>query len=159
MAAGVTLKHETLAAFRAYLENALASDVATARLDRALLIDGAVSAGGADAALIATLGRAGPFGSGNPEPVIAFPGHTVVYADRVGENHVRARLKSGDGAVVDAIAFRAHEQPLGKALMAHRGKQLHAAGTLCLDRWNGAERVQLRISDLASADTITSGVQ
>jgi single-stranded-DNA-specific exonuclease len=158
MAAGVTLRREALAPFRAYLEAALARDVEMARLDRALLIDGAVSAGGADAALIATLGRAGPFGSSNPEPVIAFPGHTVIYADRVGENHVRARLKSGDGAIVDAIAFRAHEQPLGRTLMAHRGKEIHAAGTLCLDRWNGSERVQLRISDLASTDTLASGV-
>ena len=71
----------------------------------------------------------------------------MIYADKVGENHVRARLKSGDGAIVDAIAFRAHDQPLGKALMSNRGQQVHAAGTLCIDRWNGAERVQLRISD------------
>jgi single-stranded-DNA-specific exonuclease len=159
MAAGVTLKREALAAFRAYLEDTLADDVATARLDRSLLIDGAVSAAGADAALIATLGRAGPFGSSNPEPVIALPAHTVVYADKVGENHVRARLKSGDGAIIDAIAFRAHDQPLGKALLSHRGQQLHAAGTLSLDRWNGAERVQLRISDVASADPNVAGVQ
>jgi single-stranded-DNA-specific exonuclease len=158
MAAGVTLKRDALAAFRVYLENALARDVDAARLDRSLLIDGAVSAGGADAALIATLGRAGPFGSSNPEPVIAFPGHTVIYADKVGENHVRARLKSGDGAVVDAIAFRAHDQPLGKALMSNRGRQVHTAGTLSVDRWNGAERVQLRISDVASTDTLASGI-
>ncbi len=158
MAAGVTLKRDALAAFRAYLENALAHDVEAARLDRSLLIDGAVSAAGADAALIAMLGRAGPFGSSNPEPMIAFPGHTVIYADKVGENHVRARLKSGDGAVVDAIAFRAHDQPLGKALMSNRGRQVHTAGTLSIDRWNGAERVQLRISDVASTDTVASGV-
>ena len=42
--------------------------------------------------------------------------------------------------------------------MSHRGRRIHAAGTLSVDRWNGAERVQLRISDLASADTIASGV-
>ena len=57
MAAGVTLKRDALAAFRAYLEDTLADAVATARLDRALLIDGAVSAAGADAALIATLAQ------------------------------------------------------------------------------------------------------
>jgi single-stranded-DNA-specific exonuclease len=158
MAAGVTLKREALAPFRAYLEDALASDVETARLDRSLLIDGAVSAAGADAALIATLGRAGPFGSSNPEPVIALPAHTVIYADKIGESHVRARLKAGDGAIVDAIAFRALDQPLGKALMSSRGRQVHAAGILCLDRWNGSERVQLRISDVAATDTVVSGV-
>ena len=158
MAAGVTLKRDALAAFRAYLEDTLADAVATARLDRALLIDGAVSAAGADAALIAMLAKAGPFGSSNPEPVIALPAHTVIYADKIGENHVRARLKAGDGASIDAIAFRAHDQPLGKALLSSRGRQVHTAGTLCLDRWNGSERVQFRISDLASPDTVASGV-
>jgi single-stranded-DNA-specific exonuclease len=73
----------------------------------------------------------------------------VIYADKVGENHVRARLKSGDGAIVDAVAFRALDQPMGRALMSRRGQSIHAAGTLSLDRWNGAERVQLRISDIA----------
>lgn len=158
MAAGVTLKRERLAEFRAYLEQTLAENVATSRAEHSLLVDGAVSASGANAALIATLGRAGPFGAGNPEPVIVLPAHTVAFADRVGENHVRARLKSGDGAVLDAIAFRANEQPIGKALMASRGRAIHAAGTLCIDRWNGSERVQLRISDVAGTETSVSGV-
>jgi single-stranded-DNA-specific exonuclease len=159
MAAGVTLRRDALAAFRAYLESSLAEAVDAARLDRSLLIDGAVSAAGADPKLIAMLSRAGPFGSSNPEPVIALPGHTVVYADRIGENHVRARLRSGDGAIVEAVAFRAHDGPVGQALMGHRGRTIHAAGTLCLDRWNGSERVQLRISDVASPEqTVVSGV-
>ncbi len=159
MAAGVTLRRDALAAFRAYLEGTLAEAVEAARLDRSLLIDGAVSAAGADARLIATLSRAGPFGSSNPEPVIALPGHTLIYADRIGETTVRARLKSGDGAIVDAVAFRAHDKPVGQALMSHRGRTIHVAGTLCLDRWNGSERVQLRITDVASPEqTVASGV-
>jgi single-stranded-DNA-specific exonuclease len=149
MAAGITVRRDGLAAFRAYLEEQLAAAVTAARADRALLIDGAVSAAGANPALVETLSRAGPFGAGSPEPVIAFPAHTVVFADKVSENHVRARFKSGDGAIVDAIAFRALDQPLGKALIASRGQPVHAAGTLSIDRWNGAERVQLRLSDIA----------
>jgi single-stranded-DNA-specific exonuclease len=33
--------------------------------------------------------------------------------------------------------------------MAGRGQSLHAAGTLSVDRWNGAERPQLRLIDVA----------
>jgi hypothetical protein len=29
---------------------------------------------------------------------------------------------------------------------------VHAVGSLCLDRWNGLERVQLRLIDVAPAD-------
>jgi single-stranded-DNA-specific exonuclease len=155
MAAGVTLAKDALASFRAYLESTLSAAVEAARRDDALLIDGAVSAAGVNAELIATMERAGPFGAGNPEPIIALPAHTLVYAEEVGQGHIRARLRSTDGAVVNAIAFRAVGQKLGQALLQNRGLHLHAAGTVCLDRWNGLERVQLRICDVAPASGVT----
>ena len=95
------------------------------------------------------MAQAGPFGAGNPEPVIALPSHTVAYAEQVGQAHVRVRLRSGDGTMLNAIAFRAADQPLGQALMASRGQPVHAAGTLSVDRWNGTERVQFRLIDVA----------
>jgi single-stranded-DNA-specific exonuclease len=149
MAAGVTLKHDRLVPFRAFIEDALRDSVAAARRDHSLKIDGALSARGATVDLINSVNRAGPFGAGNPEPVFAFPSHTVVYADRVGENHLRVRLRAGDGSFVNAIAFRAADQPLGQALVAQRGHAIHAAGSLTIDRWQGEERVQLRLTDMA----------
>ena len=35
----------------------------------------------------------GPFGAGNPEPVVALPSHQLVYADEVGQAHLRLRFK------------------------------------------------------------------
>jgi single-stranded-DNA-specific exonuclease len=150
MAAGVTLKADQLAAFRAFLEDSLRDTVAAARQDRSLSIDGAVSAGGATVELVSLINRAGPFGAGNPEPVFALPAHYVVYADVVGDNHVRVRLRAGDGALVNAIAFRCADQPLGKALLEQRGRHIHAVGCLAVDRWQGVERVQLRLTDTAT---------
>ena len=152
MAAGVTLRRNALAAFRAYLEATLASAVVAARRENAIAIDGAVSAAGATRDLVAILARAGPFGAGNPEPVIALPGHAIVYADEVGAAHVRVRLRSADGAVVNAIAFRAVGQKLGQALIGSRARIVHAVGALTIDRWQGTERVQMRLIDIAPAD-------
>ncbi|ULK97793.1 single-stranded-DNA-specific exonuclease RecJ [Bradyrhizobium sp. I71] len=152
MAAGVTLRKEKLAEFRAYLENALARDVAEARHVNELHIDGAVSARAVTPELAATLNRAGPFGSGNPEPVLALPAHQLVFADEVGQAHLRLRFKSGDGAMVNGIAFRSVGQKLGNALLANRGQQLHVAGSLSVDRYQGAERVQFRVVDVALPD-------
>ena len=149
MAAGITLKKDALAAFRAYLEDALAASVEVARRERGLAIDGAVSAGAVNLALVEMLARAGPYGAGNPEPTLALPAHTLSYADLVGENHIRARFKSGDGKIVNAIAFRAAGQPLGQALLDNRGRAMHAAGHLAVDRWQGEERVQMRLVDVA----------
>jgi len=151
MAAGITLKKDALAAFRAYLEDALSTSVEVARRESALMIDGAVSAGGVNLALVDMLARAGPYGAGNPEPLLALPAHTLSFADVVGENHIRARFKSGDGKQVNAIAFRAAGQPLGKALLDNRGRAMHAAGHLAVDRWQGEERVQMRLTDVAVA--------
>src|SRR5580704_13368781 len=152
MAAGVTLRKDALAQFRAFLETALSADVATARRASGLMIDGAVSAAGANLDLVATIERAGPFGSGNPEPVIALPAHTVTYAEEVGQAHMRVRFKSADGAAVNAIAFRAAGQKLGTALLNSRGRQVHAAGSFAIDRWQGEERVQFRLTDIAPAE-------
>ncbi|WP_425909440.1 single-stranded-DNA-specific exonuclease RecJ [Nitrobacter sp. TKz-YC02] len=152
MAAGVTLRKERLAEFRAYMETALAADVARSRHVRELFIDGAVSARAATPEFVATLNRAGPFGAGNPEPVVALPSHQLIHADEVGQAHLRLRLKSGDGAIVNGIAFRAVGQPLGNALAQMRGQPLHVAGSLAVDRWQGAERVQLRVVDVATPD-------
>jgi len=154
MAAGVTLRREALGAFRAYLEETLADAVAAARREDALLIDGAVSAAGVNLELLATLDRAGPFGAGNAEPIIALPGHAVAYAEIVGQTHVRVRLRAGDGAFVNAIAFRAAGQKLGDALLNNRGQSLHVAGCLSVDRYQGEARVQMRIIDAASADPV-----
>jgi single-stranded-DNA-specific exonuclease len=152
MAAGVTLRKEKLAEFRAYLDSALAHDVAQSRHVNELFIDGAISARAATPELAATLNSAGPFGSGNPEPVLALPSHQLVFADEVGQAHLRLRFKSGDGAMVNAIAFRAIGQKLGNALLAQRGQVLHVAGSLAVDRYQGSERVQLRVLDVAVPD-------
>jgi single-stranded-DNA-specific exonuclease len=152
MAAGVTLRKGALAQFRAFLEAVLSADVAGARRLSGLMIDGAVSAAGANLDLIAMIERAGPFGSGNAEPVIALPAHTVTYAEEVGQAHMRVRLKSADGAAVNAIAFRAAGQKLGTALLNSRGRQVHAAGSFAIDRYQGEERVQFRLTDIAAAE-------
>jgi len=152
MAAGVTLRKEKLAEFRAYMESALAHDVAQSRHVNELFIDAAVSARGATPELVATLNRAGPFGSGNPEVVVALPSHRLVFADEVGQAHLRVRFKSGDGAILNGIAFRAVGQALGHALTQHRDQPLHVAGSLAVDRYQGTERVQLRVLDVAVPD-------
>jgi single-stranded-DNA-specific exonuclease len=153
MAAGVTLRKDALAAFRAYLEETLGSAVEAARRVDYRSIDGALTAAAANSDTVATLARAGPFGSGNPEPIVALPAHTIAYADEVGQAHIRVRLRAGDGATINAIAFRAAGQALGLALMQSRGRHVHAAGCLAVDRWQGEERVQLRLVDIAPADS------
>jgi single-stranded-DNA-specific exonuclease len=150
MAAGVTLSPGGLDRFKGFMSARLAESVAQALLGDALLIDATLTAGGARPELFSAIERAGPFGAGQPEPVFAFASHRVVDVREVGNGHVRMRLKSGAGAILNAVAFRAAGQPLGRAMMQALGGDAHVAGTLCLDRWGGGERVELRVCDMAA---------
>jgi single-stranded-DNA-specific exonuclease len=156
MAAGLTVSRAKLGALRAYLEEHLREAVETARSADHLAIDGAITAGAATGELWSMIDRAGPFGAGNAEPVFALASHFVVFADPVGSAHVRLRLRAGDGKQIGAVAFRAHGRPLGDAILAARGRPLHVAGNLSLDRWNGQERVEMRVLDAAPAEPLAA---
>lgn len=156
MAAGLTVTRDKIGALRAFLEKDLAEAVEAARATDSLTIDAAITARAANPETMQIIERAAPFGSGNPEPIFAFPSHTVAYADPVGQNHVRVRLRANDGGALDAISFRSLDRPLGQALMAARGQTMHVAGCLTVDRWQGRERIQLRILDAAPADPLSA---
>ena len=154
MAAGLTVARHRLGELQEYLEAALGAAVAAARANEALLVDAAMTAAGARTELYNALERAGPFGSGNPAPVFVFPAHRLVEVGEVGQGHLRWRAQAGDGARIEGIAFKAAGEELGKALVAARGGNIHLAGSLTMDRWNGRERVQLRLLDLAAAERL-----
>ena len=117
-----------------------------------LELDAVSSPAAATVSLLQEIALAGPFGAGNPEPVLGFAELKVAFADLVGGDHVKLRLVGGDGARLDAIAFRAAGTALGEGLLASRGRKIHAAGRLRADEWNGQTRVQLQIEDAAPAN-------
>ncbi|MFN4008480.1 MAG: single-stranded-DNA-specific exonuclease RecJ [Pannonibacter sp.] len=149
MAAGLTVRREREAELSAFFNDMLKQDVEVAASNREMKIDAALTAGGATLDLVNGLERAGPYGAGHPEPVFAFPAHRISFADVVGNGHVRATIAGADGQSLKGIAFKAAEKPFGEALLASRGRPMHVAGVLSLDTWQGAERVQLRILDVA----------
>jgi single-stranded-DNA-specific exonuclease len=151
MAAGVTVAADRLDALRDFLSAELSGEVARARAETALKVDAVLSAGGLTPDLLRALEQSGPFGAGNPEPVVALAAHLLTGAQPVGDGgHLRLTLKAGDGSSATAIAFRAMTGDLGPRLMAARGGPIHLAATPRLDRWKGRERVELRVVDAAA---------
>ncbi|KQT51604.1 single-stranded-DNA-specific exonuclease RecJ [Devosia sp. Leaf420] len=150
MAAGVTLRPGDLGPFRSFIADQLGKSVATARAASALKVDVALTARGATIDLLHKIEKAGPFGSGNPNPVFAFPAHRARFPQIVGKGgHVSFTLTSEDGARLKAIAFRAANTPLGDILMRDNEQPLHFAGTLNIDHYQGREQPQFRLSDIA----------
>ena len=151
MAAGFGLMQDQLDGFRAFLVERFGGAGPALAAANDLEIDSVTSPGGANLSLLTEIASAGPFGAGNPEPLVAVPDARVAYADVVGRDHVKLRLTGGDGSRLDAIAFRAAASPLGEGLLASRGRTIHAVGRLKQDDWGGVARVQLEIQDAAPA--------
>ena len=151
MAAGITIDPANIEALGAFLSNTLAADCLASSEGKVLVIDGALSPGGATEEFCALVARCGPYGAGNAEPVFAFPSLAVSYVSIVGEQHVRCAFQSIDGARLNSIAFRAVQNELGATLLQHKGRRLHVAATLKVDEWQGQKRVQATIRDAALA--------
>ncbi|BCJ90569.1 single-stranded-DNA-specific exonuclease [Terrihabitans soli] len=151
MAAGITVEETRFDAFAAFLRARLASDVAAARREDVLKIDGVLTAASLTPGLYDEIQRAGPFGAGNSEPIFALSGHILMSVEEVGSGgHLRLRLKAPDGSAVTAMAFRAVGQPLGEVLPLNRGKPVEVAGCLQKDEWNGRTSVSMRVLDAAA---------
>ena len=151
MAAGLTVDRANLGRLRSFLDERARETVSTLVAAHRLKIDGALGASGATFGLIDQLEQAGPYGSAHPQPVFALPAHRIRDSRLVGANHVRATFESMDGARIDGIAFKAADTALGDMLMKGRGANVHVAGTLSSDFWQGSRRIQLRILDAAKA--------
>ena len=149
MAAGVTIRSEKLDAFRDYLEESMRESVAQARKNTALAVDGVLTASACTPNLVEEIEKAGPFGSGNPEPVFVLPEHKILDVTPFGVDHLRIRAQAGDGSRLELAAFRAAQGPLGAALAKARNERAHLACTLSLDHWGGKARVKARLVDLA----------
>ncbi len=151
MAAGVSLTRTQLGEFRAFVASHDAAAASCSNAAKELTIEALASAAGSSAALVDEIARLGPFGAGNPEPLLAFADMRIAFAEIVGRDHVKLQLRGGDGARLDAIAFRAATAPLGQGLLGARGRPVHIAGRLQADEWNGSRRVQLHVEDAAAA--------
>jgi single-stranded-DNA-specific exonuclease len=149
MAAGLTVTRASLPALEAFLHARLSHSVGEARARSGLDIDGALTLSGVTDELLDLIARVGPYGQGNPNPRFAFPATRVRFAKVVGDAHVRCVLESGDGARIDAIAFRAAGEPLGDMLTGAGGLPIHVAGNLKRSTWGGRDKIELTIEDAA----------
>jgi single-stranded-DNA-specific exonuclease len=147
MAAGLTVRGETVPELREFLCAALAEDQAAAMLVDAVEVDALITAGGATRGLLEDFQRLQPFGPGNVEPMFALADTRVEQMMALRGGHIRCQLVDAGGSKLRAVAWRAAETDLGRRLMAGGG--LHVVGRLKADDWNGRQGVELEIEDIA----------
>jgi single-stranded-DNA-specific exonuclease len=152
MAAGLTLPAGGLECFREFINARLASDVARAMTERALLLDALLAPGGVAAALCDTLEAAGPYGAGWPSPRVAAGPARLLRTAVVGEGHVRGLACGDDGKSFKWIAFRSASTALGEALLSSSADtRWWLAGSIRRDEWNGGNAAEMHLEDAALA--------
>lgn len=151
MAAGLGLTRDQLEPAMARLSDLMAKQGAGELGAADLKLDGMLMPPAATVELIETLETAGPFGASAPAPRFAFPEVQILFAKRVGQNHLKVTFGDGLGTRIDAIAFGAFDGPMGDALQNHGGARFHLAGRLEINQWQGRVSPQLRLEDAARA--------
>ncbi|MBP7817724.1 MAG: single-stranded-DNA-specific exonuclease RecJ [Phenylobacterium sp.] len=148
MAAGLSVKPDTIPDLRAFLCERLADESEVAAAEDGLDIDALITTGGADRALYESFQRMAPFGPGNPEPVFALSDVRVERAMALKGGHVRVTLTDRTGGKLKAVAWRSEGTDIGARLLAEGGG-LHIVGRLKPDDWQGRSSVELEIEDVA----------
>ncbi len=145
-AAGFTLPvarvSDLAARFEAYVRTKLAAE----DLEPALRVDAEVTLRELNWDLFQALERLGPFGCGNPTPVLAARGLSLLLPPRVlREKHLKLKVAQ-EGRSFDALAWRWADK--GLALMP--GKSLDLAFTLDQNVYQDIATLQLVVKDLRS---------
>ena len=109
-----------------------------------LRIDLAVPALDVDYRLLRELGGLTPYGPGNPEPLVAVLGLTVMRVRLAADDHTSLTLRR-DRDVLDGIAFGRADI----AALVHEGDRIDVVARLASRVFGGFESLQLEIRDAA----------
>jgi single-stranded-DNA-specific exonuclease len=148
VAAGLTVHEDRIAAFRERLREVLAETLPSGPANPLLSCDAEVDPAHCLAGAARELERLGPFGAGNPEPMLVIRRLQILSARVVGNNHLKLSLRNNGSGVLDAIGFR-----LG-SLESHGlapTDTVDFVGALEINAWNGTERAQFRLKDLRAS--------
>ncbi len=146
-AAGYTLQTKDIQAFRdglnGYYVTSGANTAVVSELTPDADIDGITDA---DWELLEHFGLLEPFGSSNPEPVLAIRGLTATQVRKIGKDatHLKLSLQDDSGETMGAVGFGL----CAKYPDLKPGQRLTALGRLSKNEWQGRASLQLVVSEL-----------
>jgi len=146
-AAGMKLPTANIDSLRRALCDYAESEIAEENRIPELSIDARVSSGSLSIGLVRELSRMEPFGAGNPKPVLATKGLTLLVEPKVMKGrHLKLYLGDREGRRFEAVWWDGIER--GKEQTLELGRNIEVAYTLDVNSWQGSERLQLVIEDI-----------
>ncbi|MSP63529.1 MAG: single-stranded-DNA-specific exonuclease RecJ [Myxococcales bacterium] len=141
-AAGLTIEERSLPEFIRAFQAAALVELGESAPRAGLPVDAEVDLHQIDEVQAEEMARLGPFGIGNPEPLLAARG-LLDHSRIVGEKHLQITLRDGPHAR-DGIAFGLAGRDPG------RGARVRVAFVAEMDHYRGARRLRLRVRDFTS---------
>lgn len=152
MAAGFTVEANKISELHRFLCERFAENP-NIFSQRKLKIDGFLTVSGLNVQLAKALTGLEPFGTGNYEPVFAVQDAFLAKAEIIGNDHIRCIIgdarSGGRGSTIKAMAFRSVDTDLGRFLLSGSGKNLSFAGKIRINNWQGYERAEFFLEDVA----------
>jgi len=147
MAAGFTIDRENVEAFRVRFADGVSKQLTPENSRPRVKIDSELVPGEVDLGLAEDLERLGPFGFGNPRPVVLLSGVTTTGRKVVGRGHLKLGVRRPEQGTLDVIGFdfgpRAEKDfPEGS---------VDLVGQVSINEWNGRRTAQLQLSDYREA--------
>lgn len=144
MAAGLTIEAQHLKAFSALFETVVQEVAEPETFDNVLWTDGELPAIALNLDTAQLIRHYGPWGQKFPEPL--FEGTFRVLDTYVlKQRHLKFRLQTAAGKVIDAIAFN-----LSDDILSRHFEQIHIAYRLNVNHFRGQSKAQLMIEHIVS---------
>ncbi|MGD0623882.1 MAG: single-stranded-DNA-specific exonuclease RecJ [Thermodesulfobacteriota bacterium] len=144
-AAGLVIRAECIPGFAQAFEEVVAVKLGEERFRPRLSLDAFARLDQMDNSFLSELESLAPFGTENPEPVLGLEGFTILESRRVGNGHLRLRIKEGR-CIREAIGFRmASWHPLSR-------EHVKMAFSPQINTFQGRRILQLKIVDLQPGD-------
>jgi single-stranded-DNA-specific exonuclease len=149
-AAGFTLRREAFGDFAHAIVEIANATLSKQDLEPVLVIDSELRMRHLNWDIYRVVQEVGPFGMGNPTPTFLIPGLRVADARCTPRDHLRMKVRSDDGATVDAFGFG-----LGHCAdwVADQGR-VDVVFELSSSSFSGFESLEMRVRDLREANPL-----
>ena len=146
MAGGFSLEKEKLESFKEFCNEKIL-EVDQSILQKRNKYDDILGSTDINRDFYEIIDQASPYGQGNSEPKFILSNIEIEFYQIVGKGHLKLKLSGRNFKNLDAIAFGSVGTPLGNLISNHQGSQLHLAGAIRKNDWQGFKGVQFHVYD------------
>ncbi|MDR2777318.1 MAG: single-stranded-DNA-specific exonuclease RecJ, partial [Rickettsiales bacterium] len=154
MAGGFTFEMKKLPAIKEFMENNMREKLDLYLSQSERYADLILNIGAINRQLIKDIGYIGPFGSGNPRPMIILENVMILSTKKFGKNSDHIRCIVGSDNIADnkntiiANVFRTNDERIIGPLFSGRMVRCDLIGNISINRWMNMDNIQFTVEDI-----------